>query len=215
MSQLKRFTIAGILFVLVTGSLAHFLYVWTGDNPVVGLFTPVNESVWEHMKLLFFPMLIYSFIMAAGIKGNRLCTAWSLLWGNLAGTLLIPVLYYAYTRILGKDIFILDINIFILSILAAFGLSYKLSSSCGLRGHKPFTLLPACLALILFICFMVFSLRPPALKIFEDPAKTGAPAAYQRFSTALNIPLKNAPESVIFLRNGICTKIIFTARPLP
>lgn len=55
MNHLKRDTIIGILFVLITGSVSHFLYDWTGKNPVVGLFTPANESIWEHMKLLFFP----------------------------------------------------------------------------------------------------------------------------------------------------------------
>lgn len=45
MNQIKQYTIIGILFVLTTGTLAHFLYDWTGNNTVVGLFTPVNESI--------------------------------------------------------------------------------------------------------------------------------------------------------------------------
>ena len=53
---LKTYTIIGVFFVLAAGSLAHFLYDWTGSNAIAGLFVPVNESVWEHMKLLFFPM---------------------------------------------------------------------------------------------------------------------------------------------------------------
>ena len=114
MIQLKRYTVAGIIFVWITGSLAHFLYAWTGNNSMAGLFTPVNDSVWEHMKLLFFPMLLYSFFISVIFKSSRLCIASSLLWGNLAGTLLIPVFYYAYTFILAKNIFILDIGIFIL-----------------------------------------------------------------------------------------------------
>lgn len=56
---LKTYTIIGVFFVLAAGSLAHFLYDWTGSNAIAGLFVPVNESVWEHMKLLFFPMLLY------------------------------------------------------------------------------------------------------------------------------------------------------------
>lgn len=60
MKHLKRYTIIGIIFVLITGTFAHFLYDWTENNHIVGFFTPINESIWEHMKLLFFPMLIYS-----------------------------------------------------------------------------------------------------------------------------------------------------------
>ena len=49
-------TIAGILCVSILGTLLHFTYRWSGRNPLIGLIAPVNESVWEHMKLLFFPM---------------------------------------------------------------------------------------------------------------------------------------------------------------
>lgn len=48
-------TIVGILFVSVLGVLMHFVYEWSGSNRFVGLFAPINESTWEHMKLLFFP----------------------------------------------------------------------------------------------------------------------------------------------------------------
>lgn len=56
----KKYTLIGIVFSMTAGVLLHFLYEWTGRNPVVGAFSPVNESVWEHLKLLFFPVL-YSF----------------------------------------------------------------------------------------------------------------------------------------------------------
>ena len=81
MKRLKCFTIAGIFFVLITGSLAHFLYGWSGNNHIVGLFTPVSESIWEHMKLIFFPMLIYTCIIflkeSVGIKkdGDEHCSS--------------------------------------------------------------------------------------------------------------------------------------------
>ncbi len=50
-----------ILFVIVLGTLMHFMYNWSGKHPFAGLIAPVNESVWEHMKLLFFPMLLQVF----------------------------------------------------------------------------------------------------------------------------------------------------------
>ena len=52
---------AGILFTLIIGTLLHFTYEWSGENPFVALYSPVNESVWEHLKLLFFPVLLYTF----------------------------------------------------------------------------------------------------------------------------------------------------------
>ena len=128
MKHLKRYTIIGIFFVLITGTLAHFLYDWTGSNHIVGLFTPINESIWEHMKLLFFPMLIYSLIMILKFHRKYPCITSALSFGIFVGTLLIPIFFYAYTSMIGGNIFILDIGTFILSIIIAFRLSYKLTS---------------------------------------------------------------------------------------
>lgn len=166
MKQLKCFTIIGIVFVLIAGSLAHFLYDWTGGNDIVGLFVPINESIWEHMKLLFFPMLLYSLIMISTSKDNRLCIASSYSFGILAGTFLIPILYYAYVSVLGKSVFALDIIIFILSILIAFVLSYKLSLSCRL---KPYTFLLAGFVFLLLVCFIIFTYHPLDFRIYEVP----------------------------------------------
>lgn len=166
MKHLKHYTFIGIIFVLITGSLAHFLYDWSGNNYIVGLFVPISESIWEHMKLLFFPMLIYSLFIIFSFRKTYTCITSSLCFGILVGTLLIPIFFYAYTSILGRDIFILDIGTFILSIIIAFWLSYKLTLSCRL---KPVTLLLCCLVCILFICFMFFTYHPLDTKIFEDP----------------------------------------------
>lgn len=157
MKYLKRYTIIGILFVIITGFLAHFAYDWSKNKDIVGLFVPVNESVWEHMKLLFFPMLLYSPIMAFKLKSRYPCIISSLYFGILLGTSLIPILYYTYTSITGKNILIVDIGIFILSTITAFWLSYKLTLSCQL---EPYRLLLCCLICALFICFILFTYHP-------------------------------------------------------
>ncbi len=166
MKHLKRYTIIGIIFVLITGTLAHFLYGWTKNNPIIGLFTPINESIWEHMKLLFFPMLLYSLILIIKFQKKYSCIASALSFGILMGAILIPLFYYTYTSILGKNIFILDISTFLLSIMIAFWLSYKLTLS---RRLKPCTSLLCILVCVLFVCFLVFTYRPPDTIIFQDP----------------------------------------------
>ena len=166
MKHLKRYTMIGIFFVLTIGTLAHFLYDWTVNNHIVGLFTPINESIWEHMKLLFFPMLIYSLIMILKFHRKYSCITSAFSFGILVGAFLIPLFYYAYTYILGKNVFILDISIFILSIIIAFWLSYKLTLS---RKLESFTSLLCILMCILFICFLVFTYHPPDAAIFQDP----------------------------------------------
>ncbi|MFG6395046.1 MAG: hypothetical protein K1W24_12835 [Lachnospiraceae bacterium] len=166
MKNLKCYTITGIIFVLATGSLAHFLYGWSGNNYIAGLFTPVSESIWEHMELIFFPMVIYSIIIILKSRQKYPCITSALCFGILEGTLLIPVFYYAYTSVLGKNVFILDISIFILSIVISFWLSYKLTLSCRLESY---TFLLCILVCLLFICFLVFTYQPPDTIIFQDP----------------------------------------------
>lgn len=172
MKHLKRYAIIGIIFVLITGTLAHFLYDWTGNNHIVGFFTPINESIWEHMKLLFFPMLIYSLIMILKFHDKYSCITSALFFGILMGTLLIPLFYYIYTSILSKNVFILDFSTFILSIVIAFWLSYKLTLSCRLESYTSILCILVC---ILFVCFLTFTYSPPDATIFQAPTilKTG------------------------------------------
>ncbi len=165
MKHLRRCTIIGIILVLVTGTLSHFLYDWSGQNPVVGLFTPVNESVWEHMKLLFFPMLLYSLIMILKYRRQYPHIASALFFGIIAGTILIPLFYYAYTSILGTNYLFLDIGIFILSIVISFWLTCKLTLSHRLEGS---TLVLGLAVGVLLLCFLRFSYHAPNTVIFQN-----------------------------------------------
>ena len=133
MKNLKSALIIGTIFVLITGILSHFVYDWSGQNFIVGFFSPVNESTWEHMKLCFFPMLLYSLFMRRRLKGEYPCVTSALLFGTLLGTFLIPVIFYTYTGILGKNYLPLDIATFILSVILAFAAIYRLTLSCKMR----------------------------------------------------------------------------------
>lgn len=166
MNLRKRITIIGILFVLCTGTLAHFLYQWSGKNAIVGLFTPINESVWEHMKLLFFPMLLYAIAIIIQFRNNFPCIVCAFCFGILLGTLLIPVCFYAYTAVLKTDVFLLDIATFVLSTILAFLAFHKRAFSCRLKRGTLFLCILVC---IVFGCFLVFTYHPLNLHIFKDP----------------------------------------------
>ena len=157
----------GIVFVLVAGTLSHFLYEWSGQNYFAGLISPVNESVWEHMKLIFFPMLAFTLILLCRYRKTYPCAVCALLTGILTGTLLIPVLFYAYTFVVGKDLFFMDIAIFIFSTLIGFLISSKIMKSCH---SKPKCILPCILVLLLLLCFIFFTYAPPDMALFSDPA---------------------------------------------
>ena len=88
--------IAGAILVCAMGTLAHFVYEWSGNNPVVGLFCAVNESTWEHIKLLFFPMLLYTGWRAVRTHGREPAATAAFLAGNLAGCVYSGCVLYLY-----------------------------------------------------------------------------------------------------------------------
>ena len=167
MNPLKIYTITGAISVFVLGTLSHFFFQWSNDNLIVGLFSAVNESTWEHMKLIFFPMLLYSVFAIPRLKGNYPCITSAFLSGTLVGTFLIPVIFYTYTGILGYHLFILDILTFVLSVMAAFYLVFQLSVSCSMNRFLPFLYF---LVYFMILSFAVFSYFPPNIGLFADPA---------------------------------------------
>lgn len=166
MNRLKSYTIIGIIFVLILGSLSHFFYEWSNNNFIVGLFAPINESTWEHMKLLFFPMLLYSFVMIPALKEDYPCITSSLFAGILVGTVLIPVMFYTYTGILGYNLLALDIATFALSVIISFYSAYRFALYCKMQDYTALLCIVVCL---FAICFMVFTCYPPSIGLFADP----------------------------------------------
>ena len=88
-------------FIIVgaIGTLWHFVYDWTGDNHFIGFFFPVNESTWEHLKLIFFPALIYSVIEYYVIKNKPRNYIPAAVAGIFGGMLSSVVFFYTYTGI--------------------------------------------------------------------------------------------------------------------
>lgn len=166
MKQLKCYTIIGTIFVIITGTISHFVYEWTGNNSIIGLFFPVNESTWEHMKLIFFPMLLYSLFMNKKLKHSLPCVTSALYSGILAGTFLIPVIFYTYSGILGYNTLLLDICTFLISVLIAFTTVYKLTLSCRL---SQYTFLLNIIICIMAAGFILFTCYPPDIGLFDNP----------------------------------------------
>ncbi|MCM1282544.1 MAG: DUF6512 family protein [Roseburia sp.] len=167
MNSLKRFTIIGIIFVIIAGTISHFVYEWTGNNAFAGLFFPVGESTWEHIKLLFFPMLVYSVYMTIKLRTGFPHILPALSGGLLAGSFAIPVIFYSYRGILGKDYTALDIATFAASVFLAFFTAYRLS---GFRFSPAGRRLLVIAVIFLTVCFFVFTCHPPKMGIFKEPA---------------------------------------------
>ena len=163
MKGLKSYIVGGIIFVSALGTLFHFVYEWSGNNVFAGLFTPINESIWEHTKLLFFPMLIYSFFLNKKIGKDYPCLYSAMISGMLSGVALIIIMFYTYTGIIGFHTAFADISIFYITVILAFYLAYKLTVSC--KAEKCSKLLH--FLQILMIClYIIFTFFPPNIPLF-------------------------------------------------
>ena len=160
-----RYCFYGFLFVSILGTLAHFFYDWSNQNTIIGLFTPVNESTWEHMKLLFFPMLIYYIIINYKIQKTNPIISSTYPLSILIGTIAIPVIYYTYTSILGFHLLFLDILTFYLSVLISFYCFYEFTkrdtqASKKIKRLKKLAPYYQAVVLLLAILFLFFSYAP-------------------------------------------------------
>ena len=161
MNQRTRFIIR-YLFVVLFGVFLHAAYELSGENPTVGLFAPINESVWEHLKLLFFPMLVLTAWDLFTRNRNNLNFLPARTIGILSGLAFIVIFYYTITGIIGMDIAWINIVIYLLAVLYEFWLERKICSRC-----RNLSITLAIIILILFIIlFIVFTIAPPPLGIF-------------------------------------------------
>lgn len=156
----------GAVFCIIVGSLSHFFYEWAHFHPAAGFISPVSESTWEHMKLIFFPALFYSLLLFILFRKKYPTLFPACLAGLLCGTLFIPVLFYTYTGILGYHLFWLDIVTFLLAVFLTFFLSFRLFLCQRIRRFFPFLLI---LSFLFLSTFFYFSFHPPSLGLFSIP----------------------------------------------
>ena len=150
----------------LAGTILHFLYDWLGEAAWIAPFSGVNESTWEHMKLLFWPMFIYAVVQSfflGDIEGF-----WCVkLRGILLGLALIPTLFYTYNGAVGKSPDWLNIAIFFICAAAAYIFETRLFNSQKVRCHAPkAAFITLCVIAALFVIFTFFT---PTLGIFRDP----------------------------------------------
>ena len=156
----------GLLVVLAAGNLLHFIYDWTGQSPIAAPLAAVNESTWEHMKLLAVPWLVWTVVT---IVVNR-CAASALprAIGLLAGLAAIPALCYTYQGILGRGIMWVDVLIFQLAVLLAFWVSWSVQARRVLDGPV-WQILGGVTLLAVWGLAIWWTYAPPQLPLFVDP----------------------------------------------
>ncbi len=166
MKNCKKST--AFLIISILGTLSHFIYELTGKRYVVGLIFPINESTWEHLKLLFFPAVIYFTVCYFLINEKPKNYILSSLISILIGMLAIIVLFYTYRGVIGRNIDFLNITIYYIGVLLTVIMQNKLLNSNKFK-TKFSERLALVITILIAISFAIFTHNPPSLGIFLPP----------------------------------------------
>ena len=167
--MIVKFQFFSIIFTMILGTLLHFTYGWSNNNVIVGTFSAVNESTWEHLKLLFFPMLISTIIGYFYIGRDSFNYLCSRTIGIIVAMSFVVIFFYTYTGIIGTNFAILDIGSFFVAVLLGEYVSSKILDS-NFRCTK---IASTIILAILLICFIVFTFITPKIALFQDPVTGG------------------------------------------
>ena len=164
-NKLLKFQIFSVIFAWILGNILHFTYEWSNKNIVVAAFSAVNESTWEHLKLLFFPMFITTIIGLIYFRkkdkiNNFLCAKTI---GIIVALSFVVIFFYTYTGVIGTNFAILDIGSFFVGVFLGEYTAYKLIKKGVLCDNKL-----AIILIIIFSLFIIFTYKTTNLGIFKD-----------------------------------------------
>ncbi len=163
--KLTLWHIAGFIYIILIGTFLHFAYDLSGQNYFVGYFSAVNESVWEHLKLIFWPAVTFSIVEffvygknEADFFAVKMCSV-------VAALVFIVAFFYTYSGVLGFSLALIDIASFFVSSFICQYISYRLllgdSTNEKADSFRGFVVL-----MLLGVCFVLWTYAPPSLGIF-------------------------------------------------
>ena len=159
-------TIISIVIISIIGTLSHFLYDISNHNKIIGLFTAVNESTWEHIKIALTPTLLWSVVdgYIYGINQNYFLSKFVSL---IIIILLMPLLFYGYQFIFKKHSTLSNILSFYIVIICSQLSFYYLINTNSINFLYSYL---SCIGIfIIFGGYMIHTLLPAKNFIFEDP----------------------------------------------
>ena len=164
--KIRNWQIIVVIICIVLGILLHFTYEWSGENKFVALFSAVNESTWEHLKLAYYPMLIMAIIgyFVIGQKSKNYWFAQAI--GIITAMVFITVFFYTYTGVIGTNYDVLNIGSFIIAILLGEYVAYGILISFQ---NYDAELISIVFLILLLLMFLIYTFNPPQIALFKDP----------------------------------------------
>ena len=164
--NISLWQIMGFALTSLGGTVLHFLYEWSNFSLFTATFSGINESTWEHMKLLFWPMFIYSVFQGFYFKGKN--DFWCVkLRGILLGLALIPIIFYTYNGVIGKSPDWLNISIFFVTSAIVYIYETRLFKENTVDCKSKY--LSLFILILISLLFVIFTFKTPKINIFKDP----------------------------------------------
>lgn len=163
--NLKKIKIIGVVAVFLLSFLLHFLYD-IFPNFLTSIFSPVNESIWEHMKIIFTAYLLYGgveyLIFREKTKWNNYLL--QLFIVPLLGIMIYLSIYLPLFNIFGENMLISIVLLFVVIVVEEV-ISYYILSMEEIKNQRIIGILGI---IIIYIIFTYLTYNPPKNYLFYD-----------------------------------------------
>lgn len=156
----------GIIIICIVGTLLHFAYEFSNHNKIVAIFSAVNESTWEHIKIALTPTLLWS-LVDGYIYGSNPNYFFSKSISLLSIIILIPLFYYGYKKISNDNNAIINILIFYIVIIISQYIFYYLLNIPNI--NYIYKYISFIILIIIFGSYLLLTLLPLKNELFKDP----------------------------------------------
>ena len=163
---LKKIKIIAVFGIFILSFLAHFAYE-VFPNIIFSFFFPVNESIWEHMKIIFTCTLLYGiidYILLNKYKIKYDNFPFQLYFTSLACIPIYLVIYIPLYKLLGENMFISILLLFIVYIIGQV-ISYNILKE---KHIKVLNVIAVPIIITAYLGFIYLTYNPPHTYIFYD-----------------------------------------------
>lgn len=164
--NLKQIKIITIINIFILSFISHFMYEFF-PNILISFFFPVNESIWEHMKILYTSILISGLLEYILLKTNNINFhnfSFQLL---ITSTISIPIfliIYLPIYKLIGENL-IITIILMLLTYIIIEIISYKILTK---EHYIYLNQISIPIIILIYIIFIILTYNPPQKPIFYD-----------------------------------------------
>lgn len=163
---MKKIKLWGVIISFIISILLHFTYEII-PYTLISIIAPVNESIWEHMKLIVSSSLIFSIIeyfiyKRKNILFNNFLLSYSI--STLLGIIIYLFIYIPINDIFGHKAIIAITLLFLIFILIQ-TISFYIMNKKKIKYSLPLSIF---IIIITYFIFYYFTYNPPKINLFYD-----------------------------------------------